>query len=156
MPLTLNRRDLICGCLAAAAGPSLCSAASPERCCTAPEAPPGSVNIEAAGIEIDLQQARQLAGKGGSLRIVDKARDLNVVVAHVDQGRYAAFDGRCTHGGGPLVYLARRRVLHCTCWGHSQFDLQGAVVAGPAKKKLRVHGTRLEGHLLTVVLEPRV
>jgi nitrite reductase/ring-hydroxylating ferredoxin subunit len=147
-----SRRGVICGPLLAAATTSVCAAA-PRDCCQVPAGDPSAIRLEPGLIHIDLARERSLRARGGSIRIVDPVRSLEVIDVHAVHGRYAAFDRKCTHGSGPLVYVPQKNVLHCTCWGHSQFTLTGAVAAGPAKVQLRAYRTSLTGSTLTVHLE---
>jgi Rieske Fe-S protein len=151
----VSRRDLIHGSLIALAGPCLCSASGPARCCSVPDIPQSSVQFENGLIRIDLTQAPDLLRKGTSAKIVEEQRSVNIIVAHVEKKRYVALDRRCTHSSGLLTYVHKLRLLHCTCWGHSQFALDGAVMAGPAKKKLRTYGVRLDGNTLTILTEQK-
>ncbi len=151
-----SRRDLIHGSLIALAGPALCQATAPARCCNVPDIPRSSVHFENGVIRIDLTRAPDLLRKGGSARIVEEQRSANIIIAHADKKRYVALDGRCTHNdSGRLTYVHQLRLLHCTCWGHSQFALDGTVLAGPAKQKLRAYEVQLAGNALTILTEPR-
>ncbi len=151
----LTRRDLIRASIASLAGPCLCAAAAPERCCNLPVLPQSSVVFENGLIRIDLARVPDLLRTGASARIVEEQRRADIIVAHIKKKAYVALDGRCTHNdSGALTYVHKARILHCTCWGHSQFALDGTVVAGPAKKKLRTYEVHLSGSTLAVVTEP--
>jgi len=151
----VSRRDLIGGSLIALAGPCLCSASAPARCCSVPDIPQSGVYFENGLIRIDLTRAPDLLRKGASAKIVEEQRSANIIIAHVEKRRYVALDRRCTHSSGLLTYVHKPRLLHCTCWGHSQFALDGTVLAGPAKKKLRTYEVRLAGNTLTILTEPK-
>ena len=64
------------------------------------------------------------------------AGDQRIVVARTET-RYAAFDDRCTHKGGPLSDGALIcGTVQCP-WHGSQFDVHtGDVKCGPAEKKI--------------------
>lgn len=143
----LPRRALILAPVLTAA-PCLCKASQPE-CCTVPAAPPSGVRIGAESITLDLRHIPELRREGGYVKVaLDGESD--IIVVHPARHEFHALARRCTHGGGPLTYLHKRRVLHCTCWGHSQFALDGRVVFGPAKQKLRVYELTLAGDTLEI------
>jgi len=76
-----------------------------------------------------------------------------VVLAELD-GRLVAFDGACSHAGGPLGKgsIADGR-LQCP-WHRATFDLRtGAPCAGPARKTLRRYPIRVEAGTVLVVLD---
>lgn len=76
-----------------------------------------------------------------------------VVVADLD-GELVAFDGACSHAGGPLGKgnVADGR-LECP-WHRATFDLRtGAPCGGPARKTLRRYPVRVEDGTVLVVLD---
>jgi Rieske Fe-S protein len=136
---TFSRRDLL-GASIVALG----------LCCTTDDAPPSSVAIDDTTITIDLRKAPALARRGGSVRVVDHDRDINVIVVHPEGRRYAALQRSCTHGGAQVAYSARNTTVICTSWGHSEFALDGTVLGGSARRDLPTYPVRLEGHLLRI------
>jgi Rieske Fe-S protein len=138
---TLSRRDLL--------GASILALG---LCCTTDEAPPGSVAIDDTTLTIDLRKAPTLARRGGSVRVVDLDRDINIIVVHPEGRRYAALQRSCTHGGAQVAYTARNETVICTSWGHSEFALDGTVLGGSAKRNLPTYPVRLDGHLLRIGL----
>lgn len=139
----MNRRELFHGALAVAAAPS---------CCTTPEAPGEAVRIDGREVRIDLRLAPGLGADGGSARVVDTGRKLNLIVVRTGKRSYAALDRKCTHGGGPVAYKPKQHTVQCTCWGRSEFALDGRVTGGPAKKPLRTHEVTLSGETLVIHL----
>jgi len=139
------------GLLLAGMTPSLC-AATGRPCCELPAADEASIRFGTGLVDIDLKRVPELKGRGGAVWIVNDERKIALVVVHLGGREFLAADRKCTHGGGPLTFLAKRRVLHCTCWGHSRFALDGSVVAGPAKRKLNIYETAREGDRLTIRL----
>ena len=151
----VSRRDLIHGSLIALASPCMCSASASPWCCGVPDIPQSSVYFEIGLIRVDLTRAPGLRRKGASAKIVAEQRSVNIIIAHPEKERYVAVDGRCTHNdSGRLTYVHELRLLHCTCWGHSRFALDGTVLAGPAKKNLRTYEVRFVGNTLTILTEP--
>ena len=64
----------------------------------------------------------------------------------------AAVSGVCTHGGAPLVMNERHGTVICTSLGHSEFDLRGKVLRGPAPKPIQVYAVRETGGAVEIVL----
>lgn len=76
-----------------------------------------------------------------------------VVIADLD-GELVAFDGACSHAGGPLGqgHVADGR-LECP-WHRATFDLRtGAPCGGPARKALRRYPVRVDEGTVLVVLD---
>ncbi|HBY60802.1 MAG TPA: hypothetical protein DEH78_13350 [Solibacterales bacterium] len=128
-------------------------AGAPLLCCDVDEVPLSSVSVEGSLVTVDLNRVRWLTKAGSAAKIVDPAHALNLVIAHVTKGHYVALHRKCTHGGGPVAYSHKRKSVMCTCWGHSEFDLQGRVLGGPAKRPLPVFPARLAGRRLEIRLE---
>jgi Rieske Fe-S protein len=141
----LNRRDLIRYSLLLPGAPSLC--------CNTPEVPPASVKYEGSVVIIDLKQAPDLLRTGAAGKIVDEPRKLDIIVAHTEKNRFVALDRSCTHGSAPVTYNHRHRTVQCTSLSHSEFDLSGAVLRGPARRPIRTHKVRLAGSRLEITLE---
>ena len=81
------------------------------------------------------------------------AGDLEIAVARLADGSFAAFDDMCTHEECPLSEgeLEGERVV---CYCHSsEFDVRtGAVVRGPADEPIQVYETRVvDGELQGLV-----
>ena len=68
---------------------------------------------------------------------------------------YAAFDDRCSHKGGPLSDgVCIGTTVQCL-WHGSRFDVTtGAVVCGPAKRKIATHEVKVEKGRVTLVSAP--
>ncbi len=140
-----SRRDMVRAPLVLAGVPLLC--------CETPDVPPASIEYAGESVTIDLRRAPGLARPGAAGRIVDRERKLNIIVTQPEKGRFVVLDRQCTHGGGQVAYNRNRRTVQCTCWGHSEFTLSGAVVAGPAKRPLRVYVTRVRAGKLEILRE---
>jgi nitrite reductase/ring-hydroxylating ferredoxin subunit len=121
-------------------------AALPPRCCDLPEAPSGSFEIKEGVLTLKMKELPQ------ALRISDDARKLKVVLVRTADGKLAAVSGSCTHGGAPLVMNERHGTVQCTSLGHSEFDLQGKVLRGPAPKPIRVYAVREVSGAVEIVL----
>jgi Rieske Fe-S protein len=124
-------------------------------CCGTPRLAPGAYRAGERTVVVDLAAAPELRQKGGSARIVDGARGIDLIVARPGRRRYAALDTACTHGSAPVAYKPKQKTMQCTCWGRSEFALDGRVLGGPAKRALRVYPTALSGQMLTIDLAER-
>jgi Rieske Fe-S protein len=51
-----------------------------------------------------------------------------------------------------VAYKPKQHTVQCTCWGRSEFALDGRVTGGPAKKPLRTHEVTLSGETLVIHL----
>lgn len=121
-------------------------AALPPRCCDLPEAPAGSFQVSEGVLTLRMKELPQ------ALRISDEARKLKVVLVRTADGKLAAVSGVCTHGGAPLVMNERHGTVICTSLGHSEFDLRGKVLRGPAPKPIQVYAVRETGGAVEIVL----
>ena len=121
-------------------------AALPPRCCDLPEAPAGSFKIKEGLLTLRMKDLPQ------ALRISDDTRKLKVILVRTPDGKLAAVSGACTHGGAPLVMNERHGTVQCTSLGHSEFDLQGKVLRGPAPKPIQVYAVRETRGAVEIVL----
>ena len=103
-------------------------------------------------ISIDLNKAISLSETGSSANIIDVQRDVDIIIVHCDERRYAVLSGLCTHFPRPLTYIPSRRVLQCNNFNHSIFDLEGRVVKGPAREPIRRYRAVLRGNHLEITL----
>ena len=107
-------------------------------------------------VRIDLTRIPELRPTGSAIKFIDESRKLWLLIAHTEKHRYVALDQKCTHGGGPLTYVHKHRMLECTCWGHAQFALDGRILRWPNSKPgrpVRVHQVALSGNSLEVRVE---
>jgi Rieske Fe-S protein len=110
----------------------------------------GAAVAVAAGACSGAQVVRDAIGVGstsdfasGTVTLVEAGP---VLVGHDDGGLYA-MSARCTHLGCAVTVEGDR--LPCPCHG-SAFDLQGAVLAGPASRPLEHYRVTVEGDTVTV------
>ena len=133
--------------------PCACLAQASNDCCTVPEAPPDGVRIQTGLVTVDLDRTPVLHRTGAAVKIIDAARKLQVIVAHVAKDQFVALDQKCTHGGGALTYVHKHKHLYCTCWGHSRFALDGSVLRWPNKqapRPLRAYQVERKRNLLEI------
>lgn len=152
----VTRRALLRSAALLAGTPCACLAAASRDCCVVPDAPASGFRVEPGRITIDLQRMPALRATGGAVKILDPARGLRIIVARAAKDRFVVLDQKCTHGGGALTYVHKHRELYCTCWGHSKFALDGAVLRWPNKetpRPLRVYPAQRKANLLEIRIE---
>jgi cytochrome b6-f complex iron-sulfur subunit len=86
-------------------------------------------------VALTLGDHKDLAPVGGSTtaRMPD---DVEIIVAHVEQDRFACCSVRCPHANCEVLYDPKSKRFVCPCH-NSQFDLDGTVLKGPARRALR-------------------
>lgn len=127
-------------------------AGKPPLCCNTADLPPRAVSFLDTELRIDLSRAPVLARVGGAVKLIDDQRKLNLILTHPEKELYVVLDRECTHGGGALAYSQRRKTVQCTCWGRSEFALDGRVVGGPAKRPVRRYRSWVNDGVLVVTL----
>lgn len=127
-------------------------AAEPPLCCDTAEVPPAAVSHGEGELRIELSRAPVLARVGGAVKLVDNQRKLNMIFTHPTDAGYVVLDRPCTHGNGPVAYSHKRQSVQCTCWGRSEFAMDGRVLGGPAKRPLRRYQTVVKDGVLVVTL----
>jgi Rieske Fe-S protein len=109
-----------------------------------------SVPLEAARtlqnkLVIDLARVPSLAAVGGSAKwSSSEADNKKVYIVRSGEAHFDAFLNHCTHLGRELEYRHDEKRLRCVSYGHSEFDMEGHVLGGPATgslTKLRVEET---------------
>lgn len=103
-------------------------------------------------LTIDLALAPSLDTPGFAARIELPERSLDLLVIRTGDKEFKVCDGKCTHAGRPLSYVASRHLLQCNNFGHSLFDLQGKLVKGPAEKVLKSYAVALQSGRLVITL----
>lgn len=76
-----------------------------------------------------------------------------VIIARTSTGTFVAVASACTHQGSQIMFDNGNNRFNCsnTEAGHgSQFSINGAVIAGPAPKALKLYNTTLTGTKLRV------
>ena len=93
------------------------------------------LNVAAKAYELVVKPSDhpELQKVGGYVTLETKVGP--IVVARVSETEFSAVGAVCTHKGGPVQYSADDRQFFCPLH-KSKFDLQGAVVKGPAKVAL--------------------
>jgi len=94
-------------------------------------------------IDLEEKGSEALKVKGGYIY------KKGLVIAHLDDGSYAALKNKCSHQGGPLVYRGDQDLFHCKLHG-SKFNTKGKVLNGPAQINLPVYDVRVEDNKLII------
>jgi naphthalene 1,2-dioxygenase system ferredoxin subunit len=98
----------------------------------------------------------RVAGVGelaaGSMKAVE-AEGRELVLYHLEDGRWCASDPLCTHAAARLVEgWLQGDTVECP-WHGGRFDLcTGAGVAGPVVEDLRLYPVRIDGEAVLVAL----
>lgn len=121
-------------------------------CCVTEELPAAAWRFENGRIRIHLPKAGRVARRDGAFQLVDAGRDINLIVVHSRDGRFAALARSCTHGGAQVVFNPDNQTVQCTSWGHSEFSLDGLVLGGSAKRQLPVYEVQRRGDWLEITL----
>ena len=128
--LMASSAGLACTC----AGLSGCAAVSGKS--AMPAVAPEASRASDGKLVIDLARVPALGAVGGSAKAVAPGTDKKICIIHPTESHFEAFVNRCTHGGRELEYLHLEKRLRCVSFGHSQFDLEGRKLSGPAKGNL--------------------
>lgn len=72
-----------------------------------------------------------------------------IIIAKTLSGTYIAVSQACTHEGGQVQFQANNNRLYCPLHG-AMFQVDGTVLAGPAKSPLTVYKTALSGNNLRI------
>ena len=135
-----TRRDLlkaggaVLTCACAAAGLPACAAITGKS--DMPAVPSEAIRLSDGKLVIDLTQVPALAAAGGAAKLVTPGTDNKICILRTAEDQFEAFVNRCTHGGRELDYRHGESKLRCVSFGHSEFDLEGRKLAGPAKGNL--------------------
>jgi nitrite reductase/ring-hydroxylating ferredoxin subunit len=154
-----TRRELLRQAVVVAGVPCACLGSAKAPCCKLPDAPPAAVRIDRDVVRLDLDRMPELRRTGSAVKVIDESRNLYLLIAHPEKHQFVALDQKCTHYGGPLTYVHERRLLHCTCWGHARFGLDGRILFWPNSKPgqpLRVHRLARAGNILEIRVDAPV
>ena len=89
-------------------------------------------------IDIDLERAAELAGRGGAIRLEGKGLPIRVLVFHGSDGAYHAITNKCSHIGGRRIDpVPDAEKIKCCSVSGSTYDYRGQILAGPAKEPLK-------------------
>ena len=106
--------------------------------CDTPEPQDGDCwQVDDGQVRLDTTRAPELADPGGALRLEGKGLAAPLLVMQAADGRMHAYTNKCSHGGRRLDPLDGGARLRCSSIGKATFELDGELVAGPAKGPIR-------------------
>jgi cytochrome b6-f complex iron-sulfur subunit len=142
-----SRRDLLKGLGVAIAGGMLLEACAQQGS----SLPSASTSMCGASLCIDLTEAANaaLTQVNGAL-LIDSSNDTIMVIRATDT-TVIALSAICTHAGCSMDFVPASHLLNCPCHG-SQFDEDGQVVRGPARRALRGYTATLASNVITITL----
>ncbi|MBK6542314.1 MAG: Rieske 2Fe-2S domain-containing protein [Flavobacteriales bacterium] len=136
----MDRRNfLLAGCKACAAMAALPTIASLESCSSTKAA---AMAVENGVVTVPMSMLVNGSAVVNANGVADK-----ILVTKNASGEYKALVLNCTHKGGPVKQKGTE--LSCS-WHGSKFDLNGAVVNGPAKDPLKSYPVEVAGENLKV------
>jgi len=86
-------------------------------------------------------------GKHASTVVSAQGLANKLLIVKRENGTYTALELLCPHKGGPVSQSGDQ--LECS-WHHSRFDMEGKVLAGPAKSDLKTYPVDVDGSNLRV------
>jgi len=119
-------------------------------CCTSPPLPAGSAVFEKDRVVVQL--VPELRRKSAVFKVVDEARKINLLLIHVERGRYVAIDRTCTHGGAMCTYNPRHHTVQCTSLNHAEYDLKGTLLGGRTHGNLKTYTVEASRASVTIRL----
>jgi nitrite reductase/ring-hydroxylating ferredoxin subunit len=140
----MNRRDLLKG--------SFAFFSAFPQCCRTPEVNPDAVRFGARALSVDLTKADELRRAGSAASVVNRERNLDIIIIRLGRRQFAALDRSCTHNGAQCTYDQKRHTLRCTSLNHAEYDLKGTLLHGRTHGNLRTYEARLAGSILEVRL----
>ena len=108
---------------------------------------PCDVSREDDWTQVLLSSFPELDSVGGYATI--SVNGQSMVIAHVEEGCFAAVASRCTHQGGEIFYSAARRQFSCLLHA-ATFDLDGEWQLGQVTTNLQSYLVAQEGDSLWV------
>ena len=110
---------------------------------TLPSFNPCETMPESGWSELNLDDYPSLSEVGGSITWN------GIVIAHVEEGCYAAVSASCTHQGGQIYYSSQRNQFSCVEHA-ATFELDGQWVLGTATTDLQSYLVARDGNVLLI------
>ena len=108
---------------------------------------PCTVSQEDHWVQVPLSSLPELATVGGY--VTATVNDKAMVIAHVEQGCFAAVAARCTHEGGEIFYSASRQQFSCLLHA-ATFDLDGQWRLGQVTSNIQSYLVTRDGDNLWI------
>ena len=106
-------------------------------------------SVKNGKVIVDLSKAPALAKPGGAVRLEGKLSK-KILVVHGEDGRFRAYDNKCTHLGRHVDPVPGTETVQCCSINCATFDLDGNRIAGPAKQPLQTHPVSVEDGKLVI------
>ena len=108
-------------------------------------------SISNGKITVDLNKTADLAKPGDAVRLEGQLAN-HVLVVHGEDGRFHAYDNKCTHFGRLVDPVPGTETVQCCSINCATFDLDGNAIDGPAKRPLPKHPVSVEDRKLVIEL----
>ena len=113
--------------------------------------PSANTSTCGANLCIDLADAGNAALTQVNGALIGDAPHDTIRVIRVTDTTVIALSAICTHAGCSMDFVPASHLINCPCHG-SQFDEDGQVVRGPARKALRSYAATLANNVITITL----
>ena len=101
-------------------------------------------------LAIDLSKETNLDKVGGAVKIKHNDIPNGIIIARVDDDKFAIASLLCPHRGVEVEYDHSQDHFKCASLGSSKFTLEGEYISGPAKKPLKEYEAALKDNILTI------
>ncbi len=101
-------------------------------------------------LEVDLDRVPELKRQDGAVRLEGRGEPLRVLLIYGQDGRFHAFENKCSHGGRRLDPLPDAAQIQCCSLGRSTFDYRGERLSGAAKGPVRTLLVEQDGSRLII------
>jgi cytochrome b6-f complex iron-sulfur subunit len=110
-------------------------------------------SIKDGSLSFKLSDATDLAKEDGAVYLKKRQgmKD-HVLVVHSGKDQYYAYKNRCTHFGRKIDPIPSQKKLKCCSINHSQFNMDGEVLSGPAKGNLVRYKISKDGDTVNIDL----
>ena len=103
-------------------------------------------SVDGGKVTVNLDDAAGL--KNGAVYLEGQGLERPILIVNVS-GDYHAFSNRCRHLGRKLDLVAGKNRLRCCSLMHSEYDLDGKVIKGPATEPVNKYEvSQTEGKLI--------
>jgi nitrite reductase/ring-hydroxylating ferredoxin subunit len=103
-------------------------------------------SVDGGKVTVNLDDAAGL--KNGAVYLEGQGLERPILIVNVS-GDYHAFSNRCRHLGRKLDLVAGKNRLRCCSLMHSEYDLDGRVIKGPATESVKKYEvSQTEGNLI--------
>ena len=142
---------LTCTCLA---GSTFTGCTMVSGVSKTPAAAEKSYSFSDGIVSLDLSKNEKLNQTGESVKLEISADNKvrKILVAKTDGDEFLAFSNECTHGLREIEYNHQNKIFQCVSFGHSQYDLEGNVVKGPAPEPLQKFRVDVEDSVLSIFI----